>query len=69
MLSWRGIVDTITVPGVGRLIVIGFFAVFAFAAFEGTFALFLRERFGWMSAPRRSPSPGSGSRARQCRGA
>ena len=42
--TWRGIVDTITVPGIGRLILIGFLAVLAFAAFEGTFALVLAAR-------------------------
>jgi MFS transporter, DHA1 family, tetracycline resistance protein len=45
--TWRGIVDTITVPGIGRLILIGFLAVLAFAAFEGTFALFLLRRMQW----------------------
>ena len=45
--SWRGIVDTISAPGIGRLILIGFLAVFAFAAFEGTFALFLLRRMKW----------------------
>ena len=47
MSSWRGIVDTISVPGIGRLILIGFLAVLAFAAFEGTFALFLLRRMHW----------------------
>ena len=45
--TWRGIVDSITIPGIGRLILIGFLAVFAFAAFEGTFALFLQRRMRW----------------------
>jgi MFS transporter, DHA1 family, tetracycline resistance protein len=45
--TWRGIVDTITVPGIGRLILIGFLAVLAFAAFEGTFARFLLRRMKW----------------------
>jgi len=45
--SWRGIVDTMSIPGIGRLILIGFLAVFAFAAFEGTFALYLRRRMQW----------------------
>ena len=45
--SWRGIVATMSIPGIGRLILIGFLAVFAFAAFEGTFALFLRRRMHW----------------------
>jgi MFS transporter, DHA1 family, tetracycline resistance protein len=45
--TWRGIVDTITVPGIRRLILIGFLAVLAFAAFEGTFALYLLRRMNW----------------------
>ncbi len=40
-------VDTIAVPGVGLLVAIGFLAVLAFAAFEGTFALFLGRRMHW----------------------
>jgi DHA1 family tetracycline resistance protein-like MFS transporter len=46
-LSLRGIVDTVAFPGVGLLVVIGFLAVLAFAAFEGTFALFLSRRLHW----------------------
>ena len=34
-------------PAIGRLILIGFLAVLAFAAFEGTFALFLLRRMNW----------------------
>ena len=45
--TWRGILDTISDPGIGRLILIGFLAVLAFAAFEGTFALFLLRRLKW----------------------
>ena len=45
--TWRGIVDTIALPGIGRLIMVGFLAVLAFAAFEGTFALFLLRRMHW----------------------
>jgi DHA1 family tetracycline resistance protein-like MFS transporter len=45
--SWRGIVNTISMPGIGRLILISFLAVFAFAAFEGTFALYLQRRMLW----------------------
>ena len=45
--SWRAIRETISVPGIGRLILIGFLAVAAFAAFEGTFALFLLRRMHW----------------------
>jgi len=47
IVSWRGIVDTMTIPGIGRLVLTGFLAVLAFAAFEGTFALFLRHRLSW----------------------
>jgi len=47
IVSWRGIVDTMTIPGVGRLVLTGFLAVVAFAAFEGTFALFLLHRLKW----------------------
>jgi DHA1 family tetracycline resistance protein-like MFS transporter len=47
VLSWRGLVDTITLPGVGALIVLGFLSVMAFAALEGTLALFLRRRMHW----------------------
>ncbi len=47
VFTWRGMVDTAVLPGVGRLIAIGFLAVLAFATFEGTFALFLNRRMGW----------------------
>jgi len=46
-VSWRGIADTAALPGVGLLVSIGFLAVLAFAAFEGTFALFLWRRLHW----------------------
>ena len=36
-----------SLPGIGRLVLLGFLAVLAFAAFEGTFALFLRRRMDW----------------------
>jgi DHA1 family tetracycline resistance protein-like MFS transporter len=45
--SWRAIVETLSIPAISRLIVIGFLAVAAFAAFEGTFALFLLRRMQW----------------------
>jgi DHA1 family tetracycline resistance protein-like MFS transporter len=45
--SWRAIVETLLVPGIGRLILVGSLAVLAFAAFEGTFALFLLRRMDW----------------------
>ena len=47
VVSWRGIIDTMTLPGVGRLVLLGSLVVLAFAALEGTFSLFLRERFHW----------------------
>jgi DHA1 family tetracycline resistance protein-like MFS transporter len=47
VVSWRGIGDTVTIPGVGLLVLVGFLAVLGFAAFEGTFALYLLRRFGW----------------------
>lgn len=47
VLSRRGLVDTIRLPGVGRLVALGALNVLAFAALEGTFALYLRDRLGW----------------------
>jgi DHA1 family tetracycline resistance protein-like MFS transporter len=47
VVTWRGIVDTSMIPGIGQLILLGFLTVFAFAAFEGTFALFLQRRMHW----------------------
>jgi len=47
VVSWRGIVDTVRLPGVGLLVSLGFLAILAFASFEGTFALFLGRRFHW----------------------
>ena len=46
-MSWRGIADTVSLPGIGLLVGLGFLSVLAFAAFEGTFALFLRRRLHW----------------------
>jgi DHA1 family tetracycline resistance protein-like MFS transporter len=47
VLSWRGILDVISVPAIRRLVLVGFLAVLGFAAFEGTFSLYLGSRFGW----------------------
>ncbi len=47
VLSWRGLVDTMTLPGIGQLILLGFLSVLAFAALEGTLSLFLRRRMDW----------------------
>jgi DHA1 family tetracycline resistance protein-like MFS transporter len=45
--SLRAIIETLSIPGIGALILIGFLSVAAFAAFEGTFALFLLRRMQW----------------------
>jgi DHA1 family tetracycline resistance protein-like MFS transporter len=47
VVTLRGLIDTLTLPGIGPLVAIGFLAVLAFAAFEGTFALYLEHRMGW----------------------
>ncbi|MFO0891004.1 MAG: MFS transporter [Isosphaeraceae bacterium] len=47
VLSVRGLTDTIRLPGIGPLILMGSLAVLAFACLEGTLSLYLRRRFGW----------------------
>jgi DHA1 family tetracycline resistance protein-like MFS transporter len=47
VVSRRGLVDTIKLPGVGRLVLLGALVVLGFAALEGTYSLFLRERLHW----------------------
>ena len=47
VLSWRGLVDTMTLPGIGQLMLLGFLSVLAFAALEGTLSLYLRRRMDW----------------------
>jgi DHA1 family tetracycline resistance protein-like MFS transporter len=47
VVSWRGVADLIRLPAVGPLVLVGFLAVLGFAAFEGTFALYLGDRFRW----------------------
>jgi len=47
VLSWRGLSDTITLPGIGPLVLLCFMTVLAFAALEGTLALFLQRRMQW----------------------
>jgi DHA1 family tetracycline resistance protein-like MFS transporter len=47
VISRRGLTDTIALPGIGRLILLGFLSVLAFAALEGTLALYLRRRMQW----------------------
>jgi DHA1 family tetracycline resistance protein-like MFS transporter len=47
VVSWRGLTDTIKLPRVGALVLLGSLNVLGFAALEGTFSLYLKERFGW----------------------
>ena len=47
VVSWRGLADTMTLPGVGQLVLLGFLSILAFASLEGTLALFLRRRMEW----------------------
>src|SRR6185437_11879508 len=50
VVSWRGLADTIRLPKIGALVLLGALAVLAFAALEGTFSLYLKGRFGWSAA-------------------
>ncbi|GIW86179.1 MAG: tetracycline resistance MFS efflux pump [Isosphaeraceae bacterium] len=47
VLSWRGVTDILTHPTWGLLVLVGSLTTLAFAALEGTFSLFLGQRFGW----------------------
>jgi DHA1 family tetracycline resistance protein-like MFS transporter len=47
VVSWRGVLRTVSDPDVGGLVAVGALTVLAFAALEGTFSLFLRDRMGW----------------------
>ncbi len=47
VVSWRGLSDTITLPSVGRLVALGGLVVLSFAALEGTYSLYLRDRLAW----------------------
>jgi len=47
VVSWRGLVDTVSLPSVGRLVLLGGLVVLSFAALEGTYSLYLRGRFDW----------------------
>jgi DHA1 family tetracycline resistance protein-like MFS transporter len=51
VLSWRGLADTVSSPRIGLLVAVGAMVVLAFAALEGTFSLFLKERLGWGAGP------------------
>ncbi|MDR3621782.1 MAG: MFS transporter [Paludisphaera borealis] len=47
VLSRRGIIDTIQLPGVAQLVAVAFLSVLAWATMEGTFAVFLQDRMSW----------------------
>jgi DHA1 family tetracycline resistance protein-like MFS transporter len=47
VLSWRGLADTIKLPKVGALVLLAALNVLGFAALEGTFSLYLKQRFDW----------------------
>ena len=47
VLSWKGLMETVTHPLIGLLVLVGSIVVLAFASLEGTFSLFLRERMSW----------------------
>jgi MFS transporter, DHA1 family, tetracycline resistance protein len=47
VVSWRGLVATVVRPRIGLLVAVAALVILAFAALEGTFALFLGERFRW----------------------
>jgi DHA1 family tetracycline resistance protein-like MFS transporter len=47
VLTWRGLLKTVSDPAIATLVATGALLVLAFAALEGTFSLFLRERMGW----------------------
>src|SRR5262245_65605221 len=45
--SLRGMAEVVTHPAAGALVAVGFLVVLSFAALEGTYSLFLRDRLGW----------------------
>ena len=45
VVTWHGLIETITHPRIATLVALGFLAVFAFAALEATFSLFLAAGF------------------------
>jgi DHA1 family tetracycline resistance protein-like MFS transporter len=60
VLTRRGVVDTIRLPGVGQLVALAFLTVLAWASLEGTFAVFLQERMGWTPSAAAFAFAGSG---------
>jgi DHA1 family tetracycline resistance protein-like MFS transporter len=49
VLSRRGVLDTIRLPKVGMIVLVGALVTLAFAALEGTFTLFMQGKLGWSS--------------------
>jgi DHA1 family tetracycline resistance protein-like MFS transporter len=49
VLSRRGVLDTIRLPRVGMIVLVGALVTLAFAALEGTFTLFMQGKLGWSS--------------------
>jgi len=47
VVSRRGLLDAVRLPGVGRMIALASLVVLGFAALEGTFGLYLEKRQGW----------------------
>ncbi len=47
VVSWRGLLDLFRLKGVGVLALLAFLSILAWAAFEGTFAVYLQRRMGW----------------------
>jgi DHA1 family tetracycline resistance protein-like MFS transporter len=47
VLSWRGILDTVSDRSIGLLVLTGSLSALGFSGLEGTFSLFLQERLGW----------------------
>ena len=47
VVTWHGLAETISRPRIGRLVLVAALVVLGFAALEGTYSLFLRDRFGW----------------------
>ncbi len=47
VVSRRGLMDALVLPGVGRMIGLGALATLGFAALEGTFSLYLEDRQKW----------------------
>ncbi len=47
VLTWRGVLDTISSRDIGLLVLTGSLLALGFSALEGTFSLYLQDRVGW----------------------